>query len=469
MSFNSRSLSRIISVPGQRTSGSEIYENSSSEQIARFNFHENEPPRFHFPGAVRKFAYRFDGNGKFFKKTWDLMMEVSEGFCWYHVELPRSSQKLSMSAEYLIDVLCPPLKLQEILALVSSGPFCGTVDGALVFRVNSAGPCASKFTQRISALVTDKRVISVSLGRVSRLDFSIASARSLLSEVPLIEPKEQSCGEGLSYIGTTKSGGVVIQEHVLEFLLSRNTFEEAENAIPRGLGNLLVHIIDTHVDQLHEIVLQLESQLDEVERDLDIGVGATKKQMLDDRRFPKMHLNLQRLLQVIAHGDQVFPRVKDKCAGKPWCSSEDLAMLEALVGRLRKLKGNAGFIVSRITAIQAGLDSWQAEQINRKLYYLSFLSMLFLPLSIVTGAFGMNVGGVPWTTQTNPKNIHGFRNIMFICAAIVIILLLIFGAVPLYNYLVTGSRQGTRDRRLRLQKSIRYRSGNQRHPVYLPL
>lgn len=115
------------------------------------------------------------------------------------------------------------------------------------------------------------------------------------------------------------------------------------------------------------------------------GVGATKKQMLDDRRFPKMHLNLQRLLQVVAHGDQVFPRVKDKCAGKAWCSSEDLATLEALVGRLRKLKENVGFTVSRITALQAGLDSWQAEQINRKLYYLSFLSMMFLPLSIVTG------------------------------------------------------------------------------------
>lgn len=118
---------------------------------------------------------------------------------------------------------------------------------------------------------------------------------------------------------------------------------------------------------------------------LPIGVGATKKRMLDDRRFPKMHLNLQRLLQVIAHGDQVFPRVKDKGVGKAWCTSEDLAALEALVGRLRKLKENVGFIANRITAIQAGLDSWQAEQINRKLYYLSFLSIIFLPLSIVTG------------------------------------------------------------------------------------
>jgi hypothetical protein len=54
--------------------------------------------------------------------------------------------------------------------------------------------------------------------------------------VPCIEPRDQGSGVGLSHLGTTKSGGVVIQEHVLEFLLSRNTFEEAENAIPKGVG-----------------------------------------------------------------------------------------------------------------------------------------------------------------------------------------------------------------------------------------
>lgn len=90
-------------------------------------------------------------------------------------------------------------------------------------------------------------------------------------------------------------------------------------------------------------------------------------------------------LQVIGHGEQVFPRVKEKCASKDWFASEDVNALEELVGRLRRLKDNVGFIVNRVTAIQAGLDSWQSEQINKKLYYLSFLSIIFLPLSIITG------------------------------------------------------------------------------------
>lgn len=84
----------------------------------------------------------------------------------------------------------------------------------------------------------------------------------------------------------------------------------------------------------------------------------------------------------------------------------------------------------------------------------------------------MNVGGVPWTNQRTPKNIHGFRNVIVICGVIVILLLACFGAVPLYTYLTTGQCQGTKNKRQRAQKSIRYRGGGgggQHHPPYLPL
>lgn len=90
-------------------------------------------------------------------------------------------------------------------------------------------------------------------------------------------------------------------------------------------------------------------------------------------------------MQAIAHGEQVFPRVKEKCSSRDWFASEDINSIEELCGGLRRLKENVGFIVNRVTAVQAGLDNWQSEQINRKLYYLSFLSIIFLPLSIITG------------------------------------------------------------------------------------
>ncbi|GMH23681.1 hypothetical protein Nepgr_025524 [Nepenthes gracilis] len=373
--------------------------------------------RNHFPGAVRQKAYIFDGNGKYYNKEWDLAEGRGREFCWYHVELPKGNQKLSQSAQYLIDVLCPPLKLQDILSLVSNGPFCGHVDGALVFRVNSAGPASSVFTFRLAARVTEHSVITVSLGRVPRLGFS-SLGQSLLSEVPSVE--SPSC-----YNGDQKEvRGFVIEEHVLEFLLTMNHSEEADNPVPKSVSNLVIHIIDTFVDHVQDIVTNLEIELDSLELEMDRGGFALKKQMLDDRKFPKMHVNLQRLLQVIAHGEQVFPRVKEKCSSKHWFANEDVISLDELIGRLRRLKENVGFLAYRVTAIQAGLDSWQSEQINRKLYYLSFLSIIFLPLSIVTGVFGMNVGGIPWTSQREPDHKDGFRNVMLLCVVMLLLVVL---------------------------------------------
>lgn len=113
-------------------------------------------------------------------------------------------------------------------------------------------------------------------------------------------------------------------------------------------------------------------------------------------------------MQVLAHGEQVFPRVKEKCSLKVWFASEDINSLEELTGRFKRLKENVGFIANRVTAVQAGLDSWQAEQINRKLYYLSFLSIIFLPLSLITG-------GQYLSTKSNDISMHHCCLSRFLC------------------------------------------------------
>jgi hypothetical protein len=231
--------------------------------------------RTRFPGSARMKSYIFDGLGEYFNKEWDLTEGIGKEFCWYHVELPKGNKKLSHSAEYLIDVLCPPLKLQDILSLVSNGPFCGHVDGALVFRVNSPGPSSSNFTFRIAARVTENSVITVSLGRVPRLGFSPVG-RTFLSEIPTVE----------SPVSDKNKERVLIKEHVLDFLLTMNHSEEADNPVPKSVSNLVVHVIDTHVDHIQDVVTKLEIELDAVEFELDKGGSALKKQMLDDRKFP---------------------------------------------------------------------------------------------------------------------------------------------------------------------------------------
>lgn len=406
---------------------------SSSDKQFRHNHYHNQP----YPGGIRPTAYIFDGEGNYYIKEWDLGPGRGKEFCWYHVEIPKGDERLVQSAIYLINVLCPPLKLQDILSLVSNGPFCGHVDGALVFRVNSPGPPSNKFTFRIAARVTENSVITVSLGRVPRLGFSQVNNKSLLSEVPIV----RSMNRGDDRESGNFREGTEIEEHVLDFFLRMNHSEEGDNLVPRTVSNLVVHVIDTHVDHLQDVATNLETELDAVEFELDRGGYDLKKQLLQDRKFPKMHVDLQRLLQVISHGEQVFPRVKEKCSSKDWFATEDINALEELIGRIRRLKENIGFTASRVKAIQTGLDSWQAEQINRKLYYISFLSVVFLPLSVITGVFGMNVGGVPWTGQRDPNLKDGFLNVMLLCAVMLVVVLLCFLFPSIYGRVMAWRRK----------------------------
>lgn len=213
---------------------------------------------------VRRNAYIFDGEGNFDHKEWDLSEGTGKDFCWYHVELSKGNLNLSQSAQHLIDVLCPPLKLRDILSLISNGPFCGHVDGALVFRANSPGPASSKYTFKIAARVTENSVITVSLGRVPRLGFTRKS-ESLLYEVPAVESSNYNKGE------TKERHRTVIMEHVLVSLLKMNHSEEVDNVVPHSISNLVVHIVDTHVDQLQDVVTNFEIELDAVEFELDRG------------------------------------------------------------------------------------------------------------------------------------------------------------------------------------------------------
>ncbi|KNA10357.1 hypothetical protein SOVF_145060 [Spinacia oleracea] len=92
--------------------------------------------------------------------------------------------------------------------LVSNGSFCGYVDGALVFRVNSHGPASCTYMSRLAGRITENLVITVSLGRVLRLGFSLfKDVAVFVVGGPVVDTPRYRNGE-------QREGGIVIKEHV---------------------------------------------------------------------------------------------------------------------------------------------------------------------------------------------------------------------------------------------------------------
>ena len=63
----------------------------------------------------------------------------------------------------------------------------------------------------------------------------------------------------------------------------------------------------------------------------------------------------------------------------------------------------ASGLSERAAVIHESLASRLAEMTNQRMYILSIVAAIFLPLSFVTGLLGINVGGIPGS-----ENPHGF-------------------------------------------------------------
>lgn len=60
--------------------------------------------------------------------------------------------------------------------------------------------------------------------------------------------------------------------------------------------------------------------------------------------------------------------------------------------------------------------------------------------------FGMNVGGVPWTGQDKPELGDGFRNVMYICLIMLVLILACFGFPALYGRIASWWRMRAMNR-----------------------
>jgi zinc transporter len=57
-------------------------------------------------------------------------------------------------------------------------------------------------------------------------------------------------------------------------------------------------------------------------------------------------------------------------------------------------------VLERARLLQEEIARRTAEATNPNLYIVSLLTAIFLPITLITGIFGMNVGGLPWVEDS---------------------------------------------------------------------
>ncbi len=78
-----------------------------------------------------------------------------------------------------------------------------------------------------------------------------------------------------------------------------------------------------------------------------------------------------------------------------WLSERDRSKLHEATDRITRLAEELDAIRERAAVVQDQLIERRAEAMNRSMLILAVVAAMFLPLGLITGLLGINVGGIP--------------------------------------------------------------------------
>lgn len=140
---------------------------------------------------------------------------------------------------------------------------------------------------------------------------------------------------------------------------------------------------------LGEVVDELDDQIDELEtRFLDGALETARGELMTQRR------QLIQFRRYLSPQREALGRLLlDKDNG--WLSPEARTSLRETQDSLHRYLENMEAIRERSAALDDARANQLSEQLNKRMFVLSIITALFLPLSFMTGLLGVNLAGIP--------------------------------------------------------------------------
>jgi zinc transporter len=164
------------------------------------------------------------------------------------------------------------------------------------------------------------------------------------------------------------------------------------NRLVDRMGDVIADIDDI-VDELEETVLTAESY------ELRPKLAGVRRQSVSLRRY-------------IAPQRDVLARLQNEQV--TWLNDIHRVRIREVTERTARFIDDIDSARDRAAITQEELNNRLSEQMNKTMYVLSIVAAIFLPLGLVTGLLGINVGGIPGTES---KIAFGVVTLMLIVIA----------------------------------------------------
>jgi zinc transporter len=183
---------------------------------------------------------------------------------------------------------------------------------------------------------------------------------------------------------------------------------------PSTPGELVVHLVARLADRIGAYVDKIEDQLLKFE-----------EAVADDDREPHQ-LALSRTRRQIANVRRFVAPQRDALEKAyryppPWLPTGEVQQLREEADRIARYVEDLDLARERAILLHEEYQGVIAQQQNSRMYVLSIVAAIFLPLTFVTGLLGMNVGGLPGVD--NSLGFIGSVAVMVVCAIIAALVL----------------------------------------------
>ncbi|NIR15079.1 MAG: zinc transporter ZntB [Desulfobacterales bacterium] len=183
---------------------------------------------------------------------------------------------------------------------------------------------------------------------------------------------------------------------------------------PKTCGEFLEDVSDRLMSRMGGVIDDLEDKVAELEEAVLTKESHELRPMLASIRRNAIYLR-----RYMAPQREAIARLQsDKIS---WLTDEDKLRLREVYDRLTRYIEDLDAAREHAAVTQEELVSRLSEQMDNRMYVLTIVAAIFLPLSFLTGLLGINVGGIPGAEYK-----AAFAIFCMLLVAVVIIELIIF-------------------------------------------
>jgi zinc transporter len=278
--------------------------------------------------------------------------------------------------------------------------------GLLWVHLNYTDPDARQWLQKksgLSGIVIEALLSEETRPRVNDIDDGLLISLRGINQNPGSEPEDMvSLRLWIDkdwVISTGKRRLLSVEE------LSRDI---SQGKGPKNAGDFLVEISERLLSQMSSVTEEVEEDVDKLEeevllsqsQELRSGLGSVRRQIIELRRY-------------IAPQRDAMTTIQLKKTS--WLTVDDKMRLREVSDHITRFVENLDSVRDRASLLHEELVGRLSDSINERIYLLSLMATVFLPLTFLTGLLGINIAGIP-----GAQNSHAFA---IFCLFLMIIVL----------------------------------------------